>query len=85
MLLNLGSVYYLQNKLPEALQAYQDALQAQPGNIDARMNLAKTYLKMGRSHDARREFEAVLQARPSNAEAAAGLRDLGGADRKSHR
>ena len=85
MLLNIGSVYYLQHKLPEARQAYQDALLAQPGNIDARMNLAKTYRQMGRGLDARRECELVLQAQPSNAEAAAMLRDLGGTDRKSRR
>jgi Flp pilus assembly protein TadD len=81
---NLGSVYYLQNKLTEAIQTYQEVLQVQPGNIDARMNFAKAYRQMGRVHEARAELGMVLQYQPSHTEAATMLRSLATGDQRQH-
>ena len=66
---NLGAVYLLSHKLPEAAAQFEAALQLQPADADALVNLAMVRLQMGQPQQARGTLERALQARPGDPKA----------------
>lgn len=50
----------------EALAAYRDALELEPGREDSRLALAVLYLRNNRPDQARRELDRVLGSNPDN-------------------
>lgn len=59
-----GEVLYLQNRLPEALAAYQAAHQVHPYHLHSLNNLATTHFGLNNSTLAQKYFEQVLQIAP---------------------
>jgi tetratricopeptide (TPR) repeat protein len=47
-----------------AIEAYQDALQKEPGRVDARSNLGAAWVRLGRYEDAVREYRRALETEP---------------------
>jgi tetratricopeptide (TPR) repeat protein len=69
------------DRLPEAVEEYTQALRLDPNSIDARVGLAKVLNKLGRRDEAWQQVSFVLQKHPEAAEAhtqAAGLLGLNG-------
>lgn len=56
-----------------ALAGFQLVLDAEPGNLDARLNLGLTLLALGRLDDAETALESVLAAAPDYVDARLGL------------
>jgi tetratricopeptide (TPR) repeat protein len=50
-----------------AVEAYQEALQKEPGRLDARSNLGAAYVRLGRYEDAIREYRRALEVAPQHA------------------
>ena len=71
---NLGTELAAQNRLPEAIEAYEGALRARPGYIGAKDNLVLARMRVGdaladepaRSHAAIANYEAVLRLEPDH-------------------
>jgi len=77
---NLGTVYFILDRVDEAIHAYELACRIAPDNPTYGRNLAEAYEKAGRVEDARRSFESALAAYDRRL-AAAGARNgvlLGG-------
>ena len=53
----------------EAISAFQDALQLNPGSAEAHLGLGKTELALGRASDATAELEEALRLSPDNVQA----------------
>jgi len=56
-----GLVYYEQDKMVQAIDAFQRVLQFMPSHINARLNLAMSYHRLKREEDAIEEFRNALQ------------------------
>lgn len=59
-----GEAFYLQNRLPEALKAYQAAHKVHPYHLHTLNNLATTYFGLQDLPNARKYFEQVLNFAP---------------------
>jgi tetratricopeptide (TPR) repeat protein len=78
---NLGWIYYLAGKYPQALEANERILIENPGVLGMRMNQAITYLVMGDLENSRAEYDLLIQeaerqvreAREKNEEPSASL------------
>jgi tetratricopeptide (TPR) repeat protein len=71
---NLGVALAAQNRVPEAIDAFEGALRARPGYLQARDNLVLAYMKLGDalaeradgSVEATARYEAVLRIDPNH-------------------
>ncbi len=71
---NLGTELAARNRMPEAIEAFEGALKARPGYVDAKNNLVLAHMKLGdalidqpgRSHEAVTHYEAVLRLDPDH-------------------
>jgi tetratricopeptide (TPR) repeat protein len=66
VLANLGAVLVQQERFPEAIAQYKQALALAPGLTPLRLNLGLAYLKSGSREAALTEFTAALRADPAN-------------------
>lgn len=66
---NLGAVYQVQNKLPEAEAAYRLALELDPSDIDSIFNQGSLMEQQGRLTEALELYRQVQEKRPQDAEA----------------
>lgn len=65
---NLGeALSKRQGKLPDAIAAFEQSVQIQPGYAKARVNLAGALAEEGRVGDAMREYQAALRLDPTRA------------------
>lgn len=74
--------YFLEEDSPEeAMAAYRQALELEPGLADAHLNLGRLLHERGQTPDAERHYRQALAARPEDATAAynlgVALQDLG--------
>jgi len=74
---NLGVVLAATDRVTDAIEEYQRALQRDPYLSDARNNLAAAYARTGRMAEAAAELTKVLAADPDNALARANLQIIG--------
>ena len=74
---NLGSAYYDQGQLDEAIKEYTTVLRLKPDYADAHYNLGIIYKTKGLKDEAKREFETVLKLRPNDPKARLSLESLG--------
>lgn len=65
----LGVALSAQERVTEAIHAYQNALRLEPDLAEAHWNLALAHVALGRPTDAIAEFEAFLALRPDAPEA----------------
>ncbi len=66
--LALGNVYFMEERVEEAVAAYQQAVKLDP-NVMNRYSLGQGYLALGRYADAERQFEQVRQMAPREPQA----------------
>lgn len=71
LLLNLGLALEAEGRQAAAGSAYQRAVDADPGDADARLQLAAALRRAGHLDDARRQGQAALHLRPNDPAAAA--------------
>jgi protein O-mannosyl-transferase len=64
---NLGMALFQEQRVDEAIDQYQKALEIHPGYVEARKNLAATLLDQGRLDEAIIQFQKVLEVRPRDA------------------
>jgi len=69
ILANLGAVLVRQERFPEAIDAYAQALQLAPGVLPIRLNLGLAYFKSGQLATAVEQFAAVLEKQPGHLQA----------------
>jgi len=63
----LGMAHDSNNEsLDQAAQAYQKAVEAAPGWVEAHINLGTTLYQLGRMEDARGEFAVAVKLEPAN-------------------
>ena len=72
----LGQVLAGQNRLPEAVEKYEKAIQLKPNMIDAVVNLGVALERLGRKTEAKARFEEAMRLAPGNTNAAANLGTL---------
>ena len=63
---NLGTIYYAQNQLEQALAAYEAAIDIQPNYIDAYYNLGLTLSKANRYQVAMQTYAALITLSPQH-------------------
>ena len=59
-----GLIYFVQDRIVEAIDSFQRVLQYVPGHIGARLNLANSYHRLKREEDAIEEFRNALHFDP---------------------
>jgi len=62
--MNLGLVYELENRRPDALAMFEKAVQLKPGLAGAQFFLGVDYCKLGEAKSATPHLEAAVRARP---------------------
>ena len=62
----LGEIYVKNNKLDQALQASQKAVELAPNSWVNRLNLALVYQRVGRTNDAMTEAQTAYNLAPSD-------------------
>ena len=62
--LKIGNAHYNAHEYPQALQAWQKALELQPGNIDLYRKIGTVYFNQARYHEALNTYENLLQHQP---------------------
>ncbi|PZU51336.1 MAG: hypothetical protein DI568_01735 [Sphingomonas sp.] len=62
----MGKAYLGLNKVPEALQAYRQALAQDPDSVEALNGMAVCFDRLGRFEDARTHYEAALGIDPTS-------------------
>lgn len=67
-LVQLGNLYYDNNKFQEAVDAYGRALEVDPQNVNARTDRGSCYWSLGQADAAIAEFEKSLSINPSHAQ-----------------
>jgi tetratricopeptide (TPR) repeat protein len=68
--INLGNVYYMQDRLDDAIREYQEAIRISPDYANAHSCLGIVYYyRQGRLDDAIREYQEVIRINPDNADA----------------
>src|SRR5678816_1126157 len=65
----IGSVQLALNHTDDALKAYRQAVDIEPGSSESRIELGKAYFTVNRLEDAQAEFERVVREMPDNNEA----------------
>jgi tetratricopeptide (TPR) repeat protein len=70
---NMGVVLFNQNKLDDARQCFQAALQLQPNNAEAHNNLGNVLASQGKANEAGEQFAAAVAAAPDLVEAQCNL------------
>ncbi|HYE97640.1 MAG TPA: tetratricopeptide repeat protein, partial [Planctomycetota bacterium] len=73
---NRGVEYYDQGRLVEAVEAYRQAVDDDPGDVRAHFNLGVAYHDLGRLEEAEAAYARVLDLRPRNARARINLASL---------
>ncbi len=76
--LNLGVLYGLADRNPEAAAALERAIEIDPGRADAYALLTIAYIKTGRAEQGLRQLEKVLEIDPDHPRAREILHSLGG-------
>lgn len=74
--MGLGSVYAREGRIPEALEALNQAVARDPARADLRVALARVLRAAGQRSEARREFQKALSLNFQSVEARAGLLSL---------
>ncbi len=74
--LALGGTYDQIHKSKDAAEAYQRALDLEPGNIDAERGLANDLLSEGKLDEAAKEFGVVLAAEPNDVQSVIRTADI---------
>jgi tetratricopeptide (TPR) repeat protein len=67
--INLGESLYRRGRFAQAEREFRAAIEAQPGNVAARLWLAKTLRDQGRLHEALRAYQQVVRIAPASGEA----------------
>ena len=65
----IGSVQLALNHTDDALTAYRQAVEIEPGSSECRIELGKAYFAVNRLEDAQTEFERAVRGTPDNKEA----------------
>jgi tetratricopeptide (TPR) repeat protein len=78
-------VYAREGKTPEALRAYNHAVQLDPKRADLRNAFARELRAAGKRSESRSEFEQALRLEPTSSEARTGLHSLRGEPRNELR
>ena len=73
---NLGLSLETANRFSEALERFQQAVEADPDSADAQCHLGMALARAHRLEEAREHLQRALQISPDFAEARAGLRDV---------
>jgi len=73
---NLGNIYFLQNDRASAISYWEKSLQADPRQIDSRLNLATAYYYNGQLKPCVEQLKAVLSIEPHNEKAIVFLKRL---------
>jgi len=66
---NLGFALFQEDRIPEAIDYFDQAIRLNPDYADARYNLGSVLLKMGRIPEAIEQFEQTIRINPDYAEA----------------
>jgi len=66
---NLGKAYQEQGASSKAVEAYEKAIQLEPGYAEAHNNLGNAYKELGRLHEAVLEYKTAFTLKPDLAEA----------------
>ena len=74
--LALGGSYDQVKDWKEAAEAYQRALDQEPGNVDSERGLANALLNQGKLDEALKEFNVVLAAEPSDVQSQIRISDI---------
>jgi tetratricopeptide (TPR) repeat protein len=74
--LRLAGVYVESKQYSEAIPIYQDALKADPTNLEARAALANIMIDSGKGGDAISQLESLIKADPNRADLHAQLAEL---------
>jgi Flp pilus assembly protein TadD len=61
---NIGNIYYLQERLDDARQAYEASLKVEPGDTGVMANLCRIRMREGKKDDARKLFKEAVAADP---------------------
>jgi Flp pilus assembly protein TadD len=61
---NIGNIYFLQERLDEARQAYEASLKVEPGDVGIMTNLSRVQFRTGRKDEARTMFQKAVAADP---------------------
>jgi TolB-like protein len=67
-----GLVYYMKDRLPEAIELFEKDLRNNPGFLPSRLYLAVSQVRLGREDDARRQTAEILRINPEYRTRAAG-------------
>jgi len=73
---NLGNIYFLQNDRAKAISYWEKSLQADPRQIDSRLNLATAYYYNGQLKPCVDQLKATLKIDPHNEKAIVFLKRL---------
>jgi tetratricopeptide (TPR) repeat protein len=65
----IGTVQLALNHTDDALTAYRQAVEIEPGSSECRIELGKAYFAVNRLEDAQAEFERAVRGTPDNKEA----------------
>ena len=72
----LAAIYLSQNRLPQAISEYTEALRLSPGSPVAELGLAVAYERQGQPGKARKLLEDIVGKNPKTADAQEALADL---------
>lgn len=61
---NIGNIYLLQERLADARQMYELAVQASPEDVGIRVNLARVLARTGQKNEAKQMFQAAADRDP---------------------
>ena len=70
---NLGDVYGVEGDHQRAVEAFQKAIQIDPGYSEAMHNLGNAYIKIGEADLAQQQFEQAIQTNPNQYQSVYGL------------
>jgi len=68
VMVQLGNLYYDNNRFSEAIDWYGKALEIDPNNINARTDRGSCYWSLGRADEAITEFQKSLQINPTHSQ-----------------
>jgi len=68
-----GAALLRKNQIPQAIDTFRKAIQANPSGFAAKMNLAAAYTSQQKYGDALKEYEEVLKSNPERMEALASI------------
>jgi Flp pilus assembly protein TadD len=72
----MGHVLAAQNRLPEAIDHYENAIRLKPNFAEAHSNLGAALERLGKKDEARGHFEEAMRLAPANTQAAAHMGKL---------